>query len=167
MNTKSNKLGSWMSVMGLALNIRQFLLALLVLGGMAMTNVASAARIELDVIVPGYGWVVVRPDSNTGGAIRWDSARYVYYTDRVNRGEKVYAFCTPETGETTAPAKYGIYCQSKGRYIVPKTTVPWSGWCWYAEYVVSTDPWDDNLYFDIVTNLGSKMKRIPIGLRKP
>ena len=166
MNTSTKTFRNAPLLLGIASHLRRFFLALVVLGSLAATHVASAAKIELDVIMPGYGWVVVRPNSNTGGRVAWDPARYVWYTDRVSRGERLYAFVTPEAGEsTTYPAKYGIWCKAKQKYLVGPRSLPWYGWCWYAEYAISTDPSDDNLVFDVYTNLGLSTKQIPIGRR--
>ena len=108
---------------------KKSVLALLVLGSMALAQVASAAHIELDVWISGYGYVVVKNGANTGGRILWDATHGYYYTDRVNRGERVYIFATPSSGESTAPNStlYGIWCDSKDTYLVGPRQAPWEG----------------------------------------
>ena len=142
--------------------LRKLALSVVVLGALAFSHVASAANIEFDVWLSRYGWVIVKPGSNTGGAIRYDGVNY--YTDRVMRGERLYVFATPSAGETTT-ARYDVWCASLNRYLVNPVSSPWYGWCWYQEYVVSTSPSADNIYIEFVTNLGKTSKRIPIGLR--
>jgi hypothetical protein len=144
--------------------VRKLVLGLAVLGSLAAPQIASAANIEFDVVVNGYGWVIVKPGSNTGGAIRWDGSNY--YTDRVNRGERIYIFATPSARESIA-GKYDVRCASLNTYLVNPVTASWYGWCWYQEYVVSTNPNADNIFVEFKTNLGNFPKRIPIGLRKP
>ena len=75
MNTSTKTFRNAPLLLGSASHLRRFFLALVVLGSLAATHVASAAKIELDVIMPGYGWVVVRPNSNTGGRVAWLNGR--------------------------------------------------------------------------------------------
>ena len=141
-------------------------LALVVLGSMAMAHIAAAATLDFYVNLPQYGYVVIKPGSNTGGALRWDGVGY--YTDRVNRGERLYILEQPVAGENTGPysAVFDVLCVSLNQLLVDRWA-PWYGSYWYEEYVVPTDPNKDNLYIIFKTNVPTPPKRIPIGYRNP
>ncbi|MCC7373508.1 MAG: hypothetical protein IT581_02545 [Verrucomicrobiales bacterium] len=164
MNTLTQFIANVLPLQAIATNLRRFFLAAVVLGSMAASHVASAAKIELAARIPGYGYVFLLPNSNTGGHILWNRDGF-WYTDRISRGERLCAFVTTESGESNTNAKYGIWCKAKQRYLLGPRNLEWFGWGWYAEYVVSLDPWDDNLVFDVYTNLGLSTKRIPLGRR--
>jgi hypothetical protein len=165
MNTLTQTLGNALPFLSIATQLRRVFLALVVLGSLAASPVASAAKIELSVFLPGYGVVALRPNTDTGGRIQKDGNGF-WYTDRISRGERLSALVTPEAGEYISyPARYGIWCKAKQRYLVGPRSLDANGPWWFATYVVSLDPWDDNLVFDVYTNLGLSTKRIPLGRR--
>ena len=81
--------------------------ALVVIGLALFASTSQAAKITFLVQANGHadkGWILVVPDSNTGGRVLWDS-RYGWYTDRVVRGER---FCDIiEASNTTEKASTG------------------------------------------------------------
>jgi len=152
MNTATNKLSKLTAT-------------ILLLATLALATAAQAAKLELGVVVRNYGFVVVKPGSNTGGAIRWDGSQY--YTDRVNRGELVYIFAFPGVNEQAGGALWDVYCESQNRQITGLNWMNWDGYEWSTSYVVPIDPSKDNLYVQVYTSSSAPQIRIPIGFRNP
>lgn len=132
---------------------------------------AKAVDIKMETKVPGYtgrgsGWVLVLPElrSVLGGAVRWDSARGCYITDRVARGETMRITLAPTTPSERfwRLALTGI-APGEQWYFDQLVLLPYVN----ANFRVSTNPAYDNVFINVFTTSTPTpvSKRIPIGSR--
>jgi hypothetical protein len=145
------------------------IVGLCVVAGTLGFSQSQAADIKFQVKVPGYtqrgdGWVLVLPElrSVLGGAVRWDSARNSYITDRVARGEVMKITISPGTRseQCTRIALVGI-APGDTWYFDRLVLLPYV----INGFVVSKNPAYDNVYVNVYTTSGHFDKRIPIGTR--
>src|SRR3954451_22838637 len=80
---------------------------------------SQAAGIMLEVHVPRYGEVLVKPNAwpRYGGRVVWDSSIGSYVTDCVARGETVTTWIFKDANEGPT-GLYEIYCQSQNKSLV-------------------------------------------------
>jgi hypothetical protein len=140
--------------------------ALAVLGLLTLAGAGRAATIQMETKVAGYsgaGWILVVPElrSQLGGAVRYDSSRRRWVTDRVSRGEPLRVTIRPTTSTERCRngALTGIY-SANGTFTFNGVALPYQ-----TTTSVSRDPSFDNVHVWLVTSSGWFDKRVPIGSR--
>jgi hypothetical protein len=136
-----------------------------------LTTTTRACHFDMFVYVNGEQVYVV-PGSGTSGRVVYSSMYYCKITDRVARGEVMFAILTANNSiERSNPVIYGarVRSQANGQSF-PVGVTPsllYAGDCgWTANFRVPTDPnWDFN---EIVVSTASGAAKcpIPIGARQ-
>ena len=140
--------------------------AALALTGLALLATTSqAASIDLFVYLHGDDMALVVPGSKTGGRFVYSHYYGGYITDRVQRGEKVWAYLTPTT---TAEMKNPVIkrfwrtsdADSKdiGCY---SAKLPM---CSY-DFTIPTNPFCDHNSLHLTTASGTFTMGVPVGTR--
>lgn len=146
-------------------NTRAFRTIIVVILSCLICPAATAAKIKVETIVPGYtGYVLVRPELRyvLGGRVRWNIQLKVFETDRIGHAERLrFTVRRSGSGEQCLNLRLDGVSAPTGVFRAGTVNLPYHE----TRLGVTSNPGFDDVRIIARTSLGRYECRIPIGRR--